>query len=215
MAASRIAMGGRYTPLTNPGDGGANRLMCIEHSVPTCSYVLLGDLSNVRYVAPGALESFMCTHPRNGLSLAWRTYMTGTATINSTVAVRHDTRHLSYKRSTRPHVLIVDDDPVLREFMAQVLMAEGFDTDLARNGRDALDKARDNPPRVIVLDMMMPVMDGWTFRAHQRDCVTIAAIPVVVLSGVPLARVRDLGAAATLRKPVDTDELISAIRALC
>jgi DNA-binding response OmpR family regulator len=102
--------------------------------------------------------------------------MTGTATINSTVALRHDMRHLSYKPSTRPHVLIVDDDPDLREFMAQVLMAEGFDTDLARNGRDALDKPRDNPP---------------------------------------LARVRDLGAAATLRKPVDTDELISAIRALC
>ena len=215
MAASRIAMGGRYTPLTNPGDGGANHLRCIEHSVPTCSYVLLGDLSNVRYVAPGALESFMCTHPRNGLSLAWRTYMTGTATINSTVAVRHDTRHLSYKRSTRPHVLIVDDDPVLREFMAQVLMAEGFDTDLARNGRDALDKARDNPPRVIVLDMMMPVMDGWMFRAHQRYCVALAAIPVVILSGVPREHLGNVGAAAILRKPFDNDQLITAIRALC
>jgi two-component system chemotaxis response regulator CheY len=141
--------------------------------------------------------------------------MTGTATINRTDAIGHDTPCLPYKRSLRPHVLIVDDDPDLRELMAQVLTAEGFDTDVASNGQDALDKAHDHPPRVIVLDMMMPVMDGWTFRAHQRYSVTLADIPVVVLSGVPLARVRNIGAAATLRKPVDTDELITAIRALC
>ena len=66
------------------------------------------------------------------------------------------------------HVLIVDDDPDLREMMAMLLAEEGFDTEVASNGQDALDKARARPPRVIVLDMMMPVMDGWTFRAHQR-----------------------------------------------
>jgi two-component system chemotaxis response regulator CheY len=141
--------------------------------------------------------------------------MTGTAPNNSTVARRDDTGCPSDKRSTHPYVLIVDDDPELREFMAQVLSAEGFDTDLAHNGQDALDKAHEDPPRLIVLDMMMPVMDGWTFRAHQRYCATLAAIPVVVLTGVPFARVRNIGAAATLRKPVDTDELITAVRALC
>jgi CheY-like chemotaxis protein len=62
---------------------------------------------------------------------------------------------------------------------------------------------------------MMPVMDGWMFRAHQRYCVTLAAIPVVILSGAPRERLRNVGAAAILRKPLDNDELITAIRALC
>ena len=141
--------------------------------------------------------------------------MMGTATINSAVANWHDMRRLCYKRSIRPRVLIVDDDPDLRELMALVLTGEGFDTEVASNGQDALDKALDNPPRVIVLDMMMPVMDGWAFRAHQKYCVSLAAIPVVILSGVPLARLRNVGAAATLRKPFDNDELLAAIRALC
>ena len=141
--------------------------------------------------------------------------MMGIATINSTMPNWYDTRRLCYKRSMRPRVLIVDDDPDLRELMALMLTGEGFDTDIASNGQDALDKAHDNPPRVIVLDMMMPVMDGWTFRAHQKYCVTLAAVPVVILSGVPLARLRNVGAAATLQKPFDNDELIAAVRALC
>jgi DNA-binding response OmpR family regulator len=111
--------------------------------------------------------------------------------------------------------LIVDDDPDLCELMAQLLTDEGFDTDVASNGQDALDKAHDNPPRVIVLDMKMPVMDGWTFRAHQRYCVALAAIPVIILSAVPLARLCDVGAAAALQKPFQKDELVAAIRAYC
>jgi DNA-binding response OmpR family regulator len=141
--------------------------------------------------------------------------MLGTPTIIRTMANWHDTQHLCFKRSMRPRVLFVDDDPALRELMALVLTGEGFDTDVASNGQDALDKAHENPPRVIVLDMMMPVMDGWMFRAHQRYCVTLSAIPVVVLSGVPRARLHNVGAAAIVRKPFDNDELVTAIRALC
>ncbi len=99
--------------------------------------------------------------------------------------------------------------------MAELLTGEGFDTDIASNGQDALEKAHANPPRVIVLDMTMPVMDGWAFRAHQRWDAAIAAIPVVVMSAVPPARLRNVGAAATLQKPVRKDELIAAIRANC
>jgi DNA-binding response OmpR family regulator len=126
----------------------------------------------------------------------------------------HDAQSPRYTRSKGPRVLIVDDDPDLREWMAQLLTGEGFDTDVASNGQDALDKALDNPPRVIVLDLMMPVMDGWAFRDQQRRYVTIAAIPVVILSGVAGLRTVD-AAATTLQKPVTNDELIGAIRALC
>ena len=141
--------------------------------------------------------------------------MMGTATTNSTMSNWHDTRGLYHTHASRPRVLIVEDDPDLRGLMAQLLTNAGFDTDVAINGQDALDHALDNPPSVIVLDMMMPVMDGWAFRAHQRYCVTLAAIPVVILSAVPLARLRNVGAAATLQKPFHENELVAAVRAQC
>jgi CheY-like chemotaxis protein len=115
----------------------------------------------------------------------------------------------------RPRVLVVDDDPDLCAVMAQLLTGEGFDTDVASNGQDGLDKAHAHPPRVIVLDMTMPVMDGWTFRALQSDDASLAAIPVVLLTAVPPARLKHIGAAATLQKPFQKEELIAAIRAQC
>jgi len=139
----------------------------------------------------------------------------GTATTDSTQANWHDTRALRYKRTRRARVLIVEDDPNLREFMAQLLTDAGFDTDVASNGQDALDKAHVNPPRVIVLDMMMPVMDGWAFRAHQQQYVTLATIPVIILSAVPVGRLRNVGAAVALQKPFHETELIAAVRAYC
>jgi two-component system chemotaxis response regulator CheY len=115
----------------------------------------------------------------------------------------------------RPCVLVVDDDPDLGEMMAQLLRGEGFDTEVAINGQDALDKAHANPPQVILLDMMMPVMDGWTFLAHQRKDAALAIIPVIVLSAVPPARLANVGAAATLQKPFDLNELLATLRAHC
>jgi DNA-binding response OmpR family regulator len=112
-------------------------------------------------------------------------------------------------------ILIVEDDAALREMMAELLEVEGFDADVACNGQEALEKAHENPPRVIVLDMMMPVMDGWTFRAHQRFDAVIADIPVVILSAAPVERLANVRAAAVLQKPFDYEGLISAIRANC
>jgi DNA-binding response OmpR family regulator len=141
--------------------------------------------------------------------------MMGTAAIDSTVANWHDIGRLCYTRSKRPRVLIVEDDYALCELMALWLRDAGFDTVIAGNGQEALDQALKEPPRLIVLDMMMPVMDGWAFRIHQRYCITLAHIPVVVLSGAPPARLHDVGAAAALRKPVDGSQLVAAVRAHC
>jgi DNA-binding response OmpR family regulator len=112
-------------------------------------------------------------------------------------------------------ILIVEDDAQLREMMAELLQFEGFDADVACNGQEALEKAHEHPPHVIVLDMMMPVMDGWTFRAHQRFDAAIAHIPVVVLSAAPVERLANVRAAAVFQKPFDYDGLLSAIRANC
>ena len=59
----------------------------------------------------------------------------------------------------------------------------------------------------------MPGMDGWTFRAHQRYDAALAGIPVVVLTGVPVARLANVGACATLQKPFTYQQLVSTVRA--
>jgi DNA-binding response OmpR family regulator len=141
--------------------------------------------------------------------------MMESATLSTTVTNWQGTPTLCFKRSIRPRVLIVDDDRDLCELMAQLLAADGFETDVAVNGQEALDRALDNPPRVIVLDMVMPVMDGWAFRAQQRHCITLAAIPVIIMSAVPPARLLDVGVAAAVQKPFLKDELIAAVRAYC
>jgi two-component system chemotaxis response regulator CheY len=142
-----------------------------------------------------------------------RTDMTATGTMSNTVANWRETRRLYYQRAMRPRVLVVDDDRGCREMMAHLLTDEGFETDVASNGQDALDRAHDNPPRIIVLDMMMPVMDGWTFLAHQRYDTALGAIPVVILSAAPAEHLSNIGAAAAVQKPFDGDELLAVIRA--
>jgi CheY-like chemotaxis protein len=137
------------------------------------------------------------------------------ATLETTPATRRKTPHAGYARSVYPRVLIVDDDPDFCEVMAQLLLHAGFVTVFASNGQDALNKAHAIPPRVIVLDMTMPVMDGWTFLANQRYDTTLGAIPVVILSGAPMEYLLNLGAAAAFQKPFRPAELIATLRAHC
>jgi CheY-like chemotaxis protein len=113
-------------------------------------------------------------------------------------------------------VLIVEDDPELREMMVQMLALEGFEPCPATDGLDALEKLRaPGPhPRLILLDMMMPRMDGWEFcRARALDPV-MKTIPLVVLSAAPREHV-NVDAAAFLTKPFDYETLLRAIRAHC
>lgn len=114
-------------------------------------------------------------------------------------------------------ILLVEDDSSLRDTLADVLADEGFEVAAAANGREALDRLAAIHPDLIVLDLVMPVMDGWAFREEQRKRPDLAAIPTVVLSasypsdvpGLPA-----LGAEAVLSKPVRTERLIGALRAL-
>jgi CheY-like chemotaxis protein len=112
-------------------------------------------------------------------------------------------------------VLIVDDDESTRQALQMILEANGFRTAGAANGREALNYLRRNPPpRVILLDLMMPVMNGWEFRTLQRRDPALADIPVVVFSAVGDIEEEAalIGAAHSLHKPIDPDQLVNTVR---
>jgi CheY-like chemotaxis protein len=113
-------------------------------------------------------------------------------------------------------VLIVEDDADLREMMAQLLALEGFHTAAVANGREALEYLHHGrAPDVILLDLMMPVMDGWEFRRHQQADPALAGVPVIVLSALDQSRTADVSAQAFLKKPLDFDRLLELVRAYC
>ena len=86
----------------------------------------------------------------------------------------------------KKRILVVEDDADVREAIVSGLEHAGFEVVAAADGKMALDLLRHGiVPRAIILDLMMPVMDGWEFRRHQLADPTLAAIPVIVLSADP------------------------------
>jgi CheY-like chemotaxis protein len=108
-------------------------------------------------------------------------------------------------------ILLVEDDELLRGAMRLVLEWEGYRVACAGDGRQALDFLRaGGRPALILLDVTLPVLDGWQFRREQRRDPELAAIPVVVVSALDLAACPD--ADAYVRKPFDPQQLLEAIR---
>jgi CheY-like chemotaxis protein len=113
-------------------------------------------------------------------------------------------------------VLIVEDDEDLRDMMAQMLTIEGFNAATAANGREALEYLHSTgKPNVILLDLMMPVMDGWEFRRQQKADPELAPVPVIVLSALDPPRAATVDADAFLKKPLDFDRLLELVRDRC
>jgi CheY-like chemotaxis protein len=115
-------------------------------------------------------------------------------------------------------ILVVDDDPDVRDSLTDILSEEGYRVAGVKNGREALEYLRAaTRPSLILLDMMMPEMDGWSFRLEQQKLPDLAAIPVVILSAH--GNVRDaalaLGAADYLRKPLRIDSLLEIAERYC
>jgi CheY-like chemotaxis protein len=115
-------------------------------------------------------------------------------------------------------VLLVEDDQDVREAISDVLQEEGYVVAVADTGAEALAWLRkaETLPSVILLDLMMPVMDGWQFRAEQERRPEWAAIPVIVLSAVGNTRERaeSIRPFGCLRKPLDIDELLAMLAKL-
>jgi CheY-like chemotaxis protein len=113
-------------------------------------------------------------------------------------------------------VLIVEDDADLREMMAQLLTLEGYHIATVANGREALEYLQnEDTPALILLDLMMPIMDGWEFRRQQQAIPAVAGVPVVILSALDPVRAADVNAAAFLKKPLDFDRLLQLVRSYC
>ena len=108
-------------------------------------------------------------------------------------------------------ILVVEDDPDARDEMALVLRSEGYDVAAAGDGEEALAELRRATPALILLDLMMPVMDGWQFanelKARDED------IPIVLLSAARDLKnhAREMNAADVIEKPFDLSELIPKI----
>jgi len=114
------------------------------------------------------------------------------------------------------NILVVEDNDDVREMMAVTLELEGHEVATATNGRDALNKLRaGGKPCVILLDLMMPVMNGWEFsRAIERDPI-LKAVPIVIVSATTTELIHKTAAAAYLSKPLDMDQLLDVVGGLC
>lgn len=116
------------------------------------------------------------------------------------------------------HLLIVDDEPNLLLALSVRLGAAGFVCETAEDGVEALTKLQAHRPDVLIVDLVMPKMDGYELCRRLKEDTTAAAIPIVVLTAVPPyalgPRISGLGAARILHKPFDSEELIAAVRSV-
>ena len=116
-------------------------------------------------------------------------------------------------------VMIIEDDRDVRDSVREALEDHGYQTIGASQGREALELLRSSAakPCIILLDMMMPVMDGWAFRKAQTADPALSSIPVIVLTAHSSASdtAREMGAVGFLRKPVTLQELLTAVKQEC
>ncbi len=115
--------------------------------------------------------------------------------------------------ATEAYVLVVDDDPAIRGLVADALRAEGYSVDLAAHGREALEAMRARRPSTVVLDLMMPVMDGFSFLEACQNEQLCDNVPIVVISAVfeALERIQAAPIQAYMAKPFDLDDLIQTV----
>ena len=120
-----------------------------------------------------------------------------------------------------PHVhptgLLIDDHDDARDGLTQLIRAEGYGVETARNGREALRVLRDVKPCIILLDLMMPDMTGYDFRTAQLADDDLREIPVILCSAIHDLgeRAHQMGASAYMGKPIEFTRLMELIRTHC
>src|SRR5258708_4219915 len=113
---------------------------------------------------------------------------------------------------TLRRILVVDDDRFILEFIALFLREEGYAVDLAHDGQNALDVVERDPPDLVLLDMRMPIMDGWKFAAQLTE--RGISLPIVVMTAAPHAErvAREINAMGWVAKPFTLPELRATIQ---
>jgi DNA-binding response OmpR family regulator len=115
-------------------------------------------------------------------------------------------------------ILVVDDEPTIRELIAETLRESGYGVDTAPNGADALEVMRRRVPQAIVLDLMMPLLDASGFVERMRLDPSFASIPILVVTAAYGTHAHEtaqrLGARGCLTKPFELDELVDTVAAL-
>jgi CheY-like chemotaxis protein len=124
---------------------------------------------------------------------------------------------MGVSRGARPLVLVVDDDGPILDSLGEILVEEGYAVAVARNGQEALAYLAANPsPDCILLDVMMPVMNGYEFRRAQLKDPRLAAIPTLLLTaGHVDGRVAELRLSGWLRKPINLPLLLASVQQHC
>jgi CheY-like chemotaxis protein len=118
--------------------------------------------------------------------------------------------------SAQKSILIIEDDEGIRETLKVMLEFEGYTVSASANGKDAIDTLGKIPkPGLILLDLMMPIMNGWEFSEHVSHTPEWSTIPVVVLTAFadkeqPLKHAR-----TTLKKPIEIEDLLKVVRQYC
>jgi CheY-like chemotaxis protein len=116
-------------------------------------------------------------------------------------------------------ILVIEDDALFREGLTIILQREGYQVVATVNGREARDKLQDGThPDLILLDMMLPVEDGWRLLDWRRQKPALASVPVVVVTGIRIGSpewAASLGACGFLRKPVEVERLLAEVKRCC
>lgn len=127
-------------------------------------------------------------------------------------------RNVSEDVPAQAHILVVDDERLDRDLLQVILQSEGYRVSTAASGEDALDSLSRSCPNLVLLDVMMPGVDGYTVAAKIKSHPSTSAVPVILLTGLDDSNSRShglrVGAEAVLAKPVDRAALCELVTAL-
>lgn len=114
-------------------------------------------------------------------------------------------------------ILVVDDQNVNLRVVGTLLARQGYEVVSASSGEEALQRYVESPPDLILLDMMMPGMDGWQFREEQRKIPAVASIPVVTVTadGDARGKAASIQAVGYIAKPISIDTLLDEVERIC
>jgi len=152
-----------------------------------------------------------------GIDTRWLTISTrsGWAENGPAIHPKEQGQSRQERRLDTCRILVVDDDEIILAAVSGILLQEGFNVETATNGSEALDCVERIHPDVVLLDMRMPILDGWAFaRAlHERDI----ELRIVVMTAAQDARrwAEEIGAQAYLAKPFDLEDLIAIVEGCC